>query len=90
MMEQLQIKKLETGIPGFDDISKGGLPIGRTTLVSGTSGSGKTVFAIQFLAEGIENNHENGVFITFEESPKDIRKNMISLGWNIQKWEDGR
>ena len=52
------IKKLETGIQGFDLIAKGGLPKGRTSLVSGTVGSAKTVFATQFLVEGITRNGE--------------------------------
>jgi circadian clock protein KaiC len=81
------IAKLPTGIPGFDLITLGGLPKGRTTLVGGTAGSAKTVMAVQFIAEGIKNGDENGVFVTFEESPEDIRNNMISLGWDIRKWE---
>ncbi|MCB8985910.1 MAG: circadian clock protein KaiC [Ardenticatenaceae bacterium] len=82
------IIKLKTGIPGFDDITNGGLPQGRTTLISGTAGSAKTVFAVQFLSAGIEKSGEPGVFVTFEESPNDIRQNMVSFGWDIQKWED--
>jgi circadian clock protein KaiC len=81
------IEKLGTGISGFDLISKGGLPKGRTTLVSGTAGSGKTVFAAQFLAEGIVKAGDKGVFVTFEESPEDIRRNINSLGWDISAWE---
>ena len=75
------IEKLETGIAGFDQLANGGLPRGRTTLVSGTSGSGKTVFAVQFLAEGIMKAGENGVFVTFEESPMDIGRNALGMGW---------
>jgi circadian clock protein KaiC len=86
--KQLGVEKLETGIPGFDLISNGGLPQHRTTLVSGTAGSAKTVFATQFLAEGIIKANENGVFVTFEEAPRDIRKNMLGFGWDIQRWED--
>jgi circadian clock protein KaiC len=82
-----QIDRLETGIPGFDLIAGGGLPKGRTTLVSGSAGSAKTVLATQFLAEGITKANESGVFITFEESPADIRRNMIGFGWNIDEWE---
>ena len=85
------IDKLETGITGFDFIAYGGLPRGRTTLVSGTAGSAKTVFATQFLAEGIRQSGEAGVFITFEESPDDIRDNMAGFGWPIEEWEkEGR
>ena len=91
MDRQSQVEKLETGIPGFDHVSKGGLPKGRTTLISGTAGSAKTVMACQFLAEGIRKADESGVFITFEESPNDIRQNMLGLGWDIQSWEsEGR
>ena len=89
--EQLQLEKLETGIPGFDLISYGGLPKGRPTLISGTAGSAKTVIACQFLAEGIIQAGENGVFVTFEESPQDIRRNVLGLNWDIQEWErDGK
>jgi circadian clock protein KaiC len=83
----LPIEKLVTGIQGFDLVMEGGLPRGRTTLVSGTAGSGKTVMAAQFLAEGIRKNGENGVFVTFEESAEDIRKNVRSLGWDVEQWE---
>ena len=81
------IQKLRTGIPSFDVIAKGGLPRNRTTLVSGTAGSGKTVFAMQFLAAGIRDVGESGVFVTFEESAADIRKNMQSFGWDLEQWE---
>lgn len=87
MVDMVELEKLETGIPGFDHVAKGGLPKYRTTLVSGTSGSAKTVFAIQFLAGGIERADGGGVFVTFEESPEDIRKNMAGLGWDISRWE---
>jgi len=85
--KSMDIEKLETGIPGFDFIAGGGLPKGRTTLVSGTSGSAKTVLATQFLAEGIMKADEGGVFVTFEERPKDICRNMNGFGWEIGEWE---
>jgi circadian clock protein KaiC len=83
---QNPVQKLPTGIATFDVIAKGGLPEHRTTLVSGTAGSGKTVFAMQFLSAGIENG-VGGVFVTFEESAEDIRLNMRSFGWEIERWE---
>ena len=84
------VMKLPTGISSFDIIAKGGLPQNRTTLISGTAGSGKTIFAVQFLAAGIEAG-ENGVFVTFEESADDVRKNMRSFGWDLSRWEqEGR
>jgi circadian clock protein KaiC len=82
------VRKLVTGIPGFDHVSNGGLPQSRTTLLSGTAGSAKTVFAAQFLAAGILRCREGGVFVTFEESPADIRTNMQDFGWNIAEWEE--
>ena len=81
------VEKLVTGIPGFDHICHGGLPKGRTTLVTGTAGTAKTVLACQFLAEGIRHHGEMGVFVTFEESPEDIRRNMQGFGWDIAEWE---
>jgi circadian clock protein KaiC len=85
--ENYAMEKLETGIPGFDFLAYGGLPAGRTTLVIGTAGSAKTVFAAQFLAEGIIKSGEPGVFVTFEEPSADVRRNMLGFGWDIQKWE---
>lgn len=85
---QLPIDKLETGIPGFDSIADGGLPRARMTLVSGSAGSGKTILAAQFLATGIAEHGQSGVFVTFEETPAEVRKNLISLGWPIQEWEE--
>jgi circadian clock protein KaiC len=81
------VQKLATGIGSFDVIAKGGLPENRTTLLSGTAGSGKTVFAMQFLAAGIRDFGQHGVFVTFEESAADIRKNMRSFGWDLESWE---
>jgi circadian clock protein KaiC len=81
------VQKLPTGIPGFDHIGHGGLPVNRVTLVTGTSGSAKTVFAGQFLAEGVRKFNTPGVFVTFEESSRDIRQNFASFGWEIDKWE---
>ncbi|HUE95572.1 MAG TPA: circadian clock protein KaiC [Longimicrobiaceae bacterium] len=83
------VEKLATGIESFDLIAEGGLPKNRTTLIAGTAGSGKTVFALQFLATGIAAG-ENGVFVTFEESPRDIRQNMRSFGWDLEQWESDR
>ena len=81
------MEKLVINIPGFDHITCGGLPKYRTTLVSGTAGSGKSILAIQFLAEGIMKSGKSGVFVTCEESPEKIRTNVASLGWDIKTWE---
>ena len=81
------VQKTATGITGFDFIADGGMPAGRTALVAGSAGSGKTIFAAQFLAEGIRQLDQRGVFVTFEERPEDIRRNMMSFGWDIGIWE---
>lgn len=84
--ERAGVPKLATGIPGFDIIAYGGLPRARATLVAGTAGSAKTVFATHFLAAGIAAG-EPGVFVTFEDTPADIRANMLGFGWDIARWE---
>jgi circadian clock protein KaiC len=81
------LPRLPTGIPGLDQVMLGGLPVARPTLVAGSAGSGKTVFALQFLAEGIRRFDEHGVFVTFEETPSDIRRSGASLGFDIEAWE---
>jgi circadian clock protein KaiC len=83
-----EIDRVPTGIPGLDAVTKGGLPRSRLTLVAGTAGSGKTVFAAQFLAEGIRRG-EPGVFVTFEERPEGTRGNLRSLGMTVEDWEAG-
>ncbi len=91
IFKQKGVQKICTMIEGFDDISHGGLPIGRTTLVSGTSGTGKTLFSIQFLYNGIIHFDEPGIFVTFEESPADIIRNAQSFGWDLQQLiDDGK
>lgn len=82
------VRKIRTMIEGFDEITHGGLPIGRTTLASGTSGTGKTLLAIQFLYHGIKHYDYPGLFVTFEESPIDIIQNAYSFGWDIQELID--
>src|SRR6476660_2398186 len=85
------IDKLPTYIEGLDLVGNGGIPKGRTTLVAGTAGAGKTVLATQFLVEGIRRDGDGAVFVTFEERPEDIRANMRSFEWQIDEYErDGR
>jgi len=83
-----EVQKIRTMIEGFDDISYGGLPAGRTTLISGTSGTGKTLISVQFLYHGITQFDEPGVFVTFEESPVDIIQNALSFNWDLQSLID--
>ncbi|MGD8544086.1 MAG: ATPase domain-containing protein [Candidatus Bathyarchaeota archaeon] len=78
-----------TGIPGVDRILVGkGIPRGHTILVSGGPGSGKTTFAIQFLYTGATQYDEGGVYVTLDEEPGDIRKNMLKYGWDLKKLEE--
>ncbi len=77
------LAKVATGIAGFDEITGGGLPAGRPSLVCGSAGCGKSLLAIEFLVRGATQFGEPGVLMTFEESAADIRKNVASLGFNI-------
>jgi circadian clock protein KaiC len=81
------IPKTPTRVPGLDLICHGGLPTGRTTLIAGSAGSAKTVLACQFLSEAIRHGDHSGVFVTFEERPEDIRRNMVGFGWPIEEWQ---
>ncbi len=80
------VERIASGIDGFDRVSGGGVPRERLTLVAGTAGSGKTLFGVQFLAAGVEQG-EPGVFVTFEERPADIARNVASFGWDVPAWE---
>jgi circadian clock protein KaiC len=77
------VAKVLTGIRGFDEISEGGLPRGRTTLVMGGAGCGKTVFALQALVNGARGTHEAGLFVAFEESSGHIIANAATFGWDL-------
>jgi circadian clock protein KaiC len=80
-----KLKKSETGIRGLDLITKGGLPSGRPSLICGSAGSGKTLFGLSFIVNGIELYGEPGVVISFEERPDDMIINASSLGWDLQR-----
>ncbi len=81
------IPRLETGIPGFDHIAMGGLPLRRTTLVVGSTGCAKTILSGQFLAEGVRRS-QPAVFVTLEESADDLRRNLGTLGFNVEQAEE--
>ena len=74
-----QLQKCPTGIKGFDEITEGGLPKNRTTLVSGGAGSGKTLFGIDFLINGAIKFKEPGVFMSFEETEDELYQDVASL-----------
>jgi circadian clock protein KaiC len=77
------LDKISSGIPGLDEVTGGGLPKGRPTLVCGAAGCGKTLFAMQFLAHGAEVG-EPGVFVSFEESADDLAKNFSSIRVDVE------
>ena len=79
-----RVEKTPSGIAGFDQITGGGLPKGRATLVCGGPGSGKTIFAVEFLVRGAELG-EPGVFLAFEESAEDLSRNVASLGFDLKR-----
>ena len=81
--DSVYLEKSPTGIKGLDEITKGGLPKGRPTLVCGSAGCGKTLFAMEFLIRGALDYGDPGVFMTFEETPADLTKNFSSLGFDI-------
>lgn len=78
-----ELPKAPTGIPGLDDITGGGLPRGRPTLVCGSAGCGKTLFALEFLLEGVLKFGEPGVFMSFEETAEELAQNIASLGFDL-------
>jgi circadian clock protein KaiC len=77
------LSKSPTGISGFDDVTLGGLPAGRPTLMCGAAGCGKTLFAMTFLVEGVLKYGEPGVLVSFEESAEDLAANVASLGYDV-------
>lgn len=77
------LNKCPTGISGLDDLTFGGLPAGRPTLVCGGAGCGKTLLAMEFLVRGAVEFHEPGVFVAFEERPEELAKNVASLGFDL-------
>ena len=80
---KVALEKSPTGIQGLDEITNGGLPKGRPTLVCGAAGSGKTLLAMEFLVRGAMQYGEPGVFMSFEETEDDLAKNMASLGFDL-------
>ncbi|MCF2144626.1 MAG: AAA family ATPase [Candidatus Heimdallarchaeota archaeon] len=83
-----QIARVKTGIPGLDKMLKGGLPKGRTILLSGPAGAGKTTLATQFIYRGILDYGDPGIYVTFDESPKTVRQNFASYNWKLESLEN--
>lgn len=81
----ISLQKVRTGIPGFDEITGGGLPAGRPTLICGAAGAGKTLFAMEFLVRGAQTYNEPGVFMSFEETNEELATNVASLGFDLKQ-----
>lgn len=81
------IEKAPTGIKGFDEITFGGIPKGRPTLICGNTGCGKTLMALEVIIRGAVEFNEPGVFLTFEERKEDIIKNVVSMGFDLAELE---
>src|SRR5512147_1266726 len=80
---QSAFEKAATGIQGLDEITEGGLPKGRPTLVCGAAGCGKTLLAMEFIVRGATEFDEPGVFMSFEETSEELAKNVKSLGFDL-------
>jgi circadian clock protein KaiC len=84
-----EIERIPSGIPGLDKLMEGGFVEGSTILVSGAAGTGKTIFCVQYLMEGLKRG-EICMFITLEESTEDIIGDVKRFGWNLQKYVDDK
>ena len=85
----LQTPRTTTGISGLDELLEGGFPTGRSFLVTGEPGTGKSIFALQFLVEGLEHG-ERCIFVTADEEPADVLEQAASLGWDLEKHIDNK
>ncbi len=90
MPEQAELPKSRTGIQGLDQITGGGLPKGRPSLICGGAGAGKTLFAMEYLVKGATQFNENGVYVAFEETPEELIQNTTSLGFHLERLAAGK
>lgn len=81
------MEKVKTGIPGMDKILGGGIPKAQLSLITGTSGTGKTTFCTQFIHEGIKRFNDRGVYLSFEEPAHSIKENVSEFGWDLTALE---
>ncbi len=85
--KKLKIDRMSSGIKGFDALVEGGFEKNSANLIVGGSGSGKSIFSIQFLIEGLKKG-ESCLYVTFEEKKSEVYRNMLQIGWDLQKFED--
>lgn len=86
MRQFIKENKISSGIPGFDELTEGGFERQSMNVVAGGVGSGKTIFSMQFLIEGLK-REEKCLFVTFEENKKEFYQNMWDFGWDLEKYE---
>ncbi|MCD6414858.1 MAG: ATPase [Candidatus Diapherotrites archaeon] len=82
------MERVPTGVYGLDELIEGGFPRGRTVLLSGGCGTGKTIFSMQYLYKGIVDYGEPGVYVTIDERPELTRQDMLRFGWDLRSLED--
>ncbi len=82
------LRRIPTGINGLDELIEGGLPEARSYLISGATGTGKSIFCTQFVYNGAVQYKEPGVYVTLDERPNLLREDMLTLGWDLRKLED--
>ena len=85
----LQTERVPTGILGLDSLIEGGFPQGRSILITGEPGTGKSIFALQFLAEGLKRN-EKCIFVSADENPMDILEQAASMGWDFERYIENK
>lgn len=83
----MSIKRVKTGIPGFDKLVNGGFPFGATILLSGTPGTAKSIFSMQYLYNGAVEHKERGLYVSFEQKKEDIFSQAKQFGWNLAELE---
>lgn len=81
------MEQVKSGIKGFDNLIKGGFPKGKTVLISGTPGTGKTIFALQYLYAGATKYGEKGLYVTLEENSSSLKNQALQFGWDFEKLE---
>ena len=81
----MPVERVETGVPGFDKLVEGGVVEGSTNLIAGNSGTGKTIFGMQYIWNGLQKG-ENGVYVTLEQRPDEILSDVARFGWDFSKY----
>ena len=81
------LQRIKTGIKGFDELVQGGFPKGSTIVLTGSPGTGKTIFALQFIYNGATKFKEKGLYVTFEERKENLLQQAMQFGWDLEKLE---